>query len=99
MDNIAWQYLNMGLNVFIKIDTQGYEDKVLEGAKEILGKSKGIQVELSGEELYQGSALWLDIVHKLYALNFKLWGMESAFIDDNSGQTLQWDGLFFKPCQ
>lgn len=99
IDNIAWQYLNTGLNVFIKIDTQGYEDKVLEGAKEILKKSKGIQVELSGEELYQGSALWIDIVHKLYSQNFKLWGMESAFVDYNSGKTLQWDGLFFKTCQ
>ena len=96
LDNIAKQYLQPGMNVLIKIDTQGYEQKVLNGGLEILGKSKGVQIELSGEVLYSGSALWLELIDQLYSYGFEIWGMEAAFINEISGKTLQWDGLFFK---
>ena len=40
-------------NVFLKIDTQGYERPVLEGAARILTHLKGIQLELPIVHLYQ----------------------------------------------
>jgi FkbM family methyltransferase len=50
LDNIFKDY--EGRNVFLKIDTQGFEAAVLKGAAESLSKIKGIQLELPAEHLY-----------------------------------------------
>ncbi len=47
LDSIAATYLSASTSAFLKIDTQGYEQYVLDGAKESLKKIKGIQLELS----------------------------------------------------
>ena len=44
-----------GSRVFLKVDTQGFEREVLEGARESLRKFLGIQLELLIEHLYQGT--------------------------------------------
>jgi FkbM family methyltransferase len=41
-------------SIFLKIDTQGYEKEVLAGAKKLLNKCQGIQLELPVEHLYAG---------------------------------------------
>jgi FkbM family methyltransferase len=41
--------------VFLKIDTQGYEREVLEGATRLLPLVHGMQIELSIAPLYRGS--------------------------------------------
>jgi FkbM family methyltransferase len=41
-------------NAFLKIDTQGFEREVLEGAKESLCHLSGLQLELPLEHLYEG---------------------------------------------
>ena len=38
--------------VFIKIDTQGYEEQVLQGIGKLINKIEGIQIELSLYPLY-----------------------------------------------
>lgn len=40
--------------IFLKIDTQGFERNVLDGARPIMGKVVGIQLELPIEHLYEG---------------------------------------------
>lgn len=44
--------------MYLKIDTQGYEEKVLNGAEELLSKVKVIQTELSLMPLYKGKILF-----------------------------------------
>jgi FkbM family methyltransferase len=39
-------------NIFLKIDTQGYEREVLEGASTLRGKLAGIQLEIPVDNLY-----------------------------------------------
>jgi FkbM family methyltransferase len=43
-----------GHNVFLKIDTQGFEREVLEGARQSLNEILGVQAELPIVHLYQG---------------------------------------------
>jgi FkbM family methyltransferase len=79
---------------FIKIDTQGTELSVLRGADATLSRAVGVLAELSFVELYEGQALFGEIVDWLAARNFFLLAMATAFRDRRTGQLLQVDGLF-----
>lgn len=96
LDSIAPAYLDGGQAPFLKIDTQGYEWHVLDGALETLPKVRGIQMELSLVPLYEGQRLWRESIARLEAEGFVLWSLQPVFIDPANGRTLQWDGLFFR---
>ena len=96
LDSIFTQYCKPSDNVLIKIDTQGYEWHVLDGAKYSIQACKGLLLEMSLVPLYANQHLWLDVLERLHSLNFELVNMQPAFIDDQTGHTLQFDGLFIK---
>ncbi len=83
-------------NLFLKIDTQGYEFQVLEGAKKTLDKFKGILVEVSLVELYEDQKKWQEIVDFVQNFGFKLWSVDRGFTNKINGKTLQMDLCFFK---
>lgn len=83
-------------NLFLKIDTQGYEFQVLEGAINTLEKFKGILVEVSLVELYAGQKKWLEIVDFIQSQGFKLWSVDRGFTNKKNGKTLQLDLCFFR---
>ena len=96
LDTLAQEYILNDSNIFVKIDTQGYEDKVLIGAEDIMNNVAGIQIELSLIPLYEGQCLYDEMIEKLKNLGFKLWGLTPAFIDPANGRLLQIDATFFK---
>ena len=83
-------------NLFLKIDTQGYEFQILKGAEKILKEFKGILVEVSLVELYEDQKNWLEIVEFIQSHGFKLWSVDRGFTNKKNGQTLQMDLCFFK---
>jgi FkbM family methyltransferase len=82
--------------VFLKIDVQGYESEVLRGADHALRNVVGVQVELSLVPLYDGQALYQDLMDRLGALGFELCGVATGFVDPATGRTLQLDGIFLR---
>jgi len=80
--------------IFLKIDTQGYEAPVLDGAENILGKVAGIQLELSLVPLYDGQALWEDLFQRLSRRGYELWALRQGMVDPTSGRLLQMEGIF-----
>ena len=96
LDSVADSYLDKFSNLFIKIDTQGYESKVLDGAFKTLKKTKGILCELSLIPLYEGQEIWTDLILRLEKEGFILWSIEQGFTDKRDGRTLQIDGVFLK---
>jgi FkbM family methyltransferase len=86
-----------GQNLFVKVDVQGFEPKVLEGAPRLLDRIRGVQLELSLVPLYDGETLFLCQVHSLARKGFELWGLVPSFVDKETGRTLQVDGIFFRP--
>jgi len=83
-------------NLFLKIDTQGYEFQVLQGCLNIIGKFKGILVEVSLIELYIGQKKWFEIVDLIQSHGFKLWSVDRGFTNKKNGKTLQIDLCFFR---
>lgn len=79
----------------LKIDTQGYERSVLEGAGSLLVSSvASVQLELSLVALYEGSWLWREAVDWLDSKGFDLVGLTPGFTDARTGRLLQFDGVF-----
>ncbi|WP_375000992.1 FkbM family methyltransferase [Aeromicrobium sp. CTD01-1L150] len=77
----------------LKIDTQGFEDEVLTGADELVGRLAAIQLELSFVELYEGQRLFDDLVARMSSHGYRIQQLEPG-ISDADGRLLQVDGLF-----
>ena len=96
LDAVAERYLKDARAPFLKIDTQGFEWQVLDGARDTLPHIKGILVELSLVPLYEGQHLWLEVIDRLEAEGFTLWAFKPVFSDQSQGRTLQVDGVFYR---
>ena len=90
------QVHNDSKSVFLKVDVQGYEDKVLQGASNSIAKIRGLQIELSVIPLYEGQLLFDDLYQQIRRFGFELHGLFPVYIDSESGRTLQFDAVFFK---
>jgi hypothetical protein len=78
---------------FIKIDAQGFEDRVIYGGKEIIKKARFCMLELSLVSLYENSILISDINSLMRSLGFRLVDIVGK-ITGRSGEILQLDGLY-----
>ncbi|MGS1126580.1 FkbM family methyltransferase [Rhodanobacter sp. UC4437_H4] len=96
LDTVAEQYMESGNTAFIKIDTQGYEDRVLDGATTLLPRVTGMQLELSFVPLYEGQKLFSDLVERLRSLGFSIWSIFPGFFEPRTGRMLQVDVTFFR---
>lgn len=96
LDTLARDYLNAEDKLFLKIDTQGYEDRVLRGATDLLERVCGIQLELSFVPLYEGQQLFDELVVRLRTLGFSIWAIWPGICDAKSGRMLQVDATFFR---
>lgn len=96
LDAVAGKYLKDAQAPFLKIDTQGFEWLVFDGARDTLPQIKGILVELSLVPLYEGQHLWREVIDRLEAEGFTLWAFKPVFSDQASGRTLQVDGIFYR---
>ncbi|MDT4939646.1 MAG: hypothetical protein QOG80_3317 [Pseudonocardiales bacterium] len=92
--DVVTKYAVQPAKTLLKVDTQGYEAAVLDGAGDLLGEFALVQLELSFVPLYDGQALYPELVARLAALGFEWYGVDAAFVDPRTGRMLQVDGLF-----
>ena len=83
-------------NIFLKIDTQGYEMNVLKGSEKIMNNIKGIQCEFSLSNLYEGQADWKKLYKYIEDFGFNIWSVSEGFNDKKNGKTHQIDVTFYK---
>lgn len=95
LDSVFNSFYKKGDNVMLKIDTQGYEKKVLEGAGDFLRNVRIIQLEMSLAELYETQPLFFEMINYLANKGFQLFSLEDIGISDKTtGQLLEVDGIF-----
>lgn len=78
---------------FLKMDTQGHDLAVCEGAGAILARMAGVQTELSVRPIYEGGTGYRAMVDWLAAQGF----LPSAFFANNKGHfplLVEMDGIF-----
>jgi FkbM family methyltransferase len=96
IDTIFSQYYTQTDTVLLKIDTQGFEKNVLEGANISLDNILGIQLELSFVEHYRDETLFVNMVDFLSHKGFTLVCLEPLTHNLENGKFLQADGTFFR---
>jgi FkbM family methyltransferase len=92
----AAQGMDLESEILIKVDVQGFEDKVITGGMETFKRAKGIIIENSFIELYEGQPLFDDIYTKLKSLGFSYLGSAEQKIDKQTGRVVSEDSIFFK---
>lgn len=96
MDSVFKSFFRPDDTAMLKIDTQGYEKQVLDGAKDSLKHISLIQLEMSMVPLYENEMLFMDMVKYLETLGYSLYSLENGFTDDSTGQLMQVDGIFVR---
>jgi len=96
LDSVSKQYLTPESRPFIKIDTQGFEWQVLDGAVETLKFAQGVLLELSLTPLYGGQKLLREMIDRMETYGFTLWAIQKGFTDPVSGRSLQIDAIFIR---
>lgn len=82
--------------LMIKIDVQGYEDRVLSGGEQTIKRAKIIFIETSFEMLYEEQPLFGKIYEQLTNWGFNYMGALDQLHNPRRGQILQADSIFIK---
>jgi FkbM family methyltransferase len=82
--------------LFIKIDVQGYEDRVLAGGENTIRKAKLIMVETSFKGMYKGQVLFDGLYQWLTSRGFTYIGSMGQLENDSTGAFIQADALFLR---
>lgn len=96
VDSLAADYYPHGDRLFLKLDVQGYERNVLEGARQTLDRIVGLRIELSLLKSYDDEPLLCDMLPHLQSLGFSLAGIEPAWSDPRTQEVFQLDGMFVR---
>jgi FkbM family methyltransferase len=93
---IAEELPDNSRSLAVKIDVQGYEDHVLDGAKKELSRIIAFQIEMSLMPLYEGSPSFVDLYSRIEAMGYQCVGLYPGFTDVRTYQMMQVDGLFLR---
>jgi len=96
LDEIFIDISNESTNIMLKMDVQGFEKEVLDGAKNCINQIDIIQLEMSIKRLYKDELILCEMINYLDQLNFELFSLENGYFDSHTGQLLQADGIFVR---
>lgn len=88
--------LTLNEPMLVKIDVQGFEDRVIAGGEHTIKNASVVIVEVSFVELYEGQPLFADIYDQLRGLGFVYGGAVSQLNSPVNGQPLQADAVFLR---
>ena len=96
IDSVIDTYLAKGERLYLKVDTQGFEKQVIEGAENSLDRIWVIQLEMSLVPLYEGETLIGDLIDLLSRKNYGVVSLEPVWRDVTTHELLQVDGIFYR---
>lgn len=96
LDDLFDRHTAADERVFVKIDTQGYEKHVLDGAGETLKRIVGLQIELSLLPLYEGESHYLDLLRRLETAGFEPYILTETSFSVDLRRQLQIDAVMFR---
>lgn len=96
LDGIFSEYCPPDGRAFLKIDTQGYEKRVMQGALHVLDRVPLIQLECSLVPLYQDSNLIEDLLSYMRGLGYDPIDQRPTFHHLDSHHLMQMDVLFLR---
>jgi len=97
LDAVFGDWVAANDTAFVKIDTQGFERHVIEGAAGVIDRIAGFQLEMSIAPLYEGEASWLELVDLLAGHGYEPVLILPGFFSKTLNRQLQLDAVFFRP--
>jgi FkbM family methyltransferase len=88
--------INFANKFFLKIDAQGYESRILEGAANSFKNIYALHLELSCISLYNGEKLFDEMKKYVESKGYYLSSLENGFTDLQNGRLLQAEAIFLK---
>jgi Methyltransferase FkbM domain len=82
--------------LYLKVDVQGFESRVIEGARAVLPRIVAIESELSLVPLYRDQLLFREMLDLLDDAGYGPVSLEAAYADPRNGHVLQVDGIFLR---
>lgn len=96
LDMLLANVISRPSRTLLKIDTQGYEYPILQGASKCVEQATLVLLELSLQPLYKDQMLWVELLAQMKEWGFDVWSIQPEFCDPQTGQLLQVNGLFFR---
>jgi FkbM family methyltransferase len=96
LDAVFAAHVAVSETVFLKLDTQGSERAILDGAAGILDRLAGIQLELSLLPLYDGEATYLEMLRLIEGWGFAPHLFIPGPFSKRLNRQLQMDGVLFR---
>ncbi|MBI5512292.1 MAG: FkbM family methyltransferase [Deltaproteobacteria bacterium] len=93
LDDLASE-LVLEAPLLVKMDVQGFEDRVLAGGPEVFKRASVVLTEMSVEPLYEGQVLFDGLYRALVDLGFRYRGNLNQLHSPEDGRVLQVDGIF-----
>jgi FkbM family methyltransferase len=93
LDGLVAELLRPQERAYLKLDIQGYERTVLDGAGDALVRFEALELELSVTPLYEGQVGLAEMLPLLARRGFKPVCMEPILLDDD-GLLMELDGVF-----
>jgi FkbM family methyltransferase len=69
--------------LYLKIDTQGFDAEVLDGARQVLSRIRALQLELAVQPIYKGAPNYREVLRGLEDSGFELSGMFPVSFDES----------------
>jgi len=85
--------------LFLKIDTQGYDLEVVNGAGRAIERMRGLQSEISVVPLYQRAPDMFESLAAYRSRGFELSGLFPVVYDPEADQVLEYDCVMVRPAE
>jgi len=97
LDNfISQKALTLTSDILIKLDVQGYEDRVIRGGSQTFKKARACLLEVNLQPLYRQQASFKALFRLLDDLGFEYGGnFDQTY--DNNGRVVFFDAIFIRP--
>jgi FkbM family methyltransferase len=96
LDRVWDRFVRPGERVWLKVDTQGHETAVLDGAAAALARVRTVQLEMSPVRLYEGETLFAEMYARMEAAGFACVHLEPGLVDPATERLLSLDGYFHR---
>lgn len=83
--------------IFLKLDVQGSEQRVLHGAEALLQQVRGLSVEMSLRRYYDQQPLARELDAQIVGQGFELWDIVPVLRHVETGRLDQFDAVYFRP--
>lgn len=96
LDNVFENLPAPEKELLIKIDVQGFEEKVITGGKKIFTQAKAVILEVAIDPLYKNQASFETILLLLKSLGFHYAGNLEQIVSPEDGHIIYFDAVFLK---